>query len=329
MINTSSSPAFDFPKLALGTWTFAGGDIWSDVNEQESIRVIHAALDEGISLFDSSPNYGNGASEAILGKALKGRSDGIIATKMKINGCSESDIIRSVETSLKTLNRSRIDLMQIHWPGTTEETKSALESFIKLQKEGKILQIGVCNFGSQDLIETEQYPIVSNQLPYNLMWRVIEDEIALLTKEKGKHLWVYSPLQQGLLTGKYSKLSTFPKGRMRTRHFSSDREAANHGGPGMEEETQELLSDFLSIARDLGVNPTQLAIRYIRSQAFVDTILAGARNIKQLKELQSIVTSPGLDKDVMDTLNKCSLKLLIATGGNPDMYQHRSRIRYS
>ncbi|GAB1484138.1 hypothetical protein MASR2M78_29550 [Treponema sp.] len=207
---------------------------------------------------------------------------------MKIDGRSEADIILSVETSLKTLGRSTIDLMQIHWPGTTEETKSALDTYMKLQKEGKILHIGVCNFGFMDLMETEEYPIVSNQVPYSLMWRVIEDEIAPLTKAQGKKLWVYSPLQQGLLIGKYTALSSFPKGRMRTRHFSPQRDAAAHGGPGMEAETQELLSEFLTIAKDLGMKPTELAIRYINSQAFVDTILVGARTTEQLKELQSI-----------------------------------------
>ncbi|QEN08268.1 aldo/keto reductase [Oceanispirochaeta crateris] len=328
-MSTSSSPLKNFPPMALGTWTFAGGDIWSDIDEKESIKVIHNALDSGISLFDTSPNYGDGASERILGKALKGISEGVIATKMKIDGCSEADIIDSVETSLKTLGRDTIDLMQVHWPGTTEENKTALDTFQKLQKEGKILHIGVCNFGSQDLEETHSYPIISNQLPYNLMWRVIENDIAPLTKQQGKHLWVYSPLQQGLLTGKYNSLDSFPEGRMRTRHFAPKRKAATHGGPGMEAETQELLNDFLMISKDLGITPTELAIRYIRSQSFVDTILVGARDTKQLKELQSIITAAPLDDEVMTSLNECSLKLLKTAGGNPDMYQYTSRVRFS
>ncbi len=252
-----------FPRMAMGTWTFAGDTIWDASDEQESISVIHAALDMGITLFDSSPNYGNGRSESILGRALADHPEAMVATKTKIQGQSRDALRAAVEGSLRRLGREAIDLIQIHWPGTPEETAEALGLFMEMRQEGEIRAVGVCNFGVYDLKETAGYPIISNQLPYNLMWRVIEREIAPLSKEMGKQVWVYSPLQQGLLTGKYSDLTGFPSGRKRTRHYASSHPAANHGEAGMEAETQAALTGFLEIAEETGIGPLELGLRYI------------------------------------------------------------------
>lgn len=319
--------SLSFPPLALGTWTFAGDKIWSNSDDKESIRVIHAAIDEGITLFDTSPNYGGGRSEQILGKALQDRSMASVATKIKVDGKTTKEITLAVEQSLHNLKREAIDLMQIHWPATTEDTAKALDCFINLKNQGKIINIGVCNFGTYDLKETENYPIKSNQLPYNLFWRVIEDKIAPSSKEHGMKVWVYSPFQQGLLSGKYKNISNFPEGRMRTRHFSPEREAAGHGDEGMERETQEALTGFLNIAKEVDICPLELGLRYISSRSFVDTILVGARTVEQLKEIRKSLKG-SLDNDVINSLNRCSEKLLAAAKGNPDMYQKISRIRY-
>ena len=316
-----------FPRMALGTWTFAGDAIWDASDEQESVSVIHAALDMGITLFDSSPNYGNGRSESILGKALADRPEALVATKTKIQGLSRDALRAAVEGSLKRLGREAIDLMQIHWPGTPEETAAALELFMEMRQEGKIRAIGVCNFGVYDLKETVNYPIISNQLPYNLLWRTIEQEIAPLSQEMGKKVWVYSPLQQGLLTGEYSDLTDFPSGRKRTRHYASTHLAANHGEAGMEAETQSALMGFLKIAEETGIGPLELGLRYIMSHSFIDTLLVGARSVKQLADLYA--SSEGsLDPSIIEQLDAVSQPLLTATKGNPDMYQSVSRVRY-
>lgn len=327
MKNIHDKDSLHFPPVALGTWTFAGDSIWSDSNEKESIAVIHAALAEGITLFDTSPNYGSGRSEAILGKALKGRTEGFTATKLKVNGLSEKEIILSVDKSLKNLQRESIDLLQIHWPANPDETAAALECFTNLKKQGKIQNIGVCNFGTYDLEETSSFPIISNQLPYNLLWRVAEEKIAPLSKSLGMKVWAYSPFQQGLLTGKYANISVFPKGRMRTRHFSSEREAAGHGEAGMEQETQAVLEKFLKIAHRAEISPLELGLRYISSQSFIDTILVGARTVDQLTDIRKSMKG-ALDNELMEKLNQCSETLLRAAKGNPDMYQKVSRVRH-
>jgi myo-inositol catabolism protein IolS len=324
-----NNSSITFPPLALGTWTFAGDAIWSETSERESIRVIHAAIDKGITLFDTSPNYGSGRSEAILGKAIADRPEAVLASKIVINDQTVEIMRSTIEKSLVQLNRETINLMQIHWPGNTpDETLQALELLTAMKKEGKILNIGVCNFGIFDLEETKEYPIISNQLPYNLLWRVVEEEIAPLSKTLGKAVWAYSPLQQGLLTGRYTKLNDFPEGRQRSRHFSTDRAAAYHGGPGMERETEQAIAGFLEIAREVEIHPTELGLRYILSHSCIDTVLAGARTIKQLDELVLSINGP-LDDEIITRLDAVSDPVLQAAGGNPDMFQKNPRVRYT
>ncbi len=318
-----------FPPLALGTWTFAGDAIWKESDEKESIRVIHSALDRGITLFDSSPQYGNGRSEEVLGKGLSSKQEpqAAVATKMKIDGKTEKEIIQSVEQSLRRLKRDSIELMQIHWPGSPEENSAALECFMKLKEKGKIQEIGVCNFGVYDLKETVDFPIISNQLPYNFLWRAVEDSIAPLSKTLGKTVWAYSVFQQGLLSGKYRNLESFPEGRMRTRHFSPARKAASHGGAGMENETESVLQGFLDLAEKTGYSPLSLAMNFVSSRQFVDTILFGARTVKQLEEIHRVYQEE-VEIRVLEELNRISAPLKIKAGGNPDMFQEISRVRF-
>ena len=314
-------------KLSLGTWTFAGDSIWSESSETESIRVIHEALDRGVLLFDTSPNYGNGRSESILGKALGNNPLASVATKCKVDGLNRHELISIVENSLKNLQRDSIDLMQVHWPASNpEQTSFALDVFRDLSKEGKIKNLGVCNFGIHDLEENLDKGLISNQLPYNLMWRVIEEGITKKSRDMYMQIIAYSPLQQGLLTGKYTSLKDFPSGRKRTRHFLHDGITAKHGDRGMEEETQSCLDRFLHISAESGIPPLNLAVSYILSHDFIDSILAGARSVSQLKQLISAIDTK-LPEDVKTELNRVSLPLLKAIGGNPDMYNKNSRVR--
>ena len=305
-----------FGALALGTWTFAGDDIWSSSREDDCIHVIHSALDQGVTLFDTSPNYGDGRSEAILGKALKDRSDAQVADKLKIDGLSPDEIRKQVEQSLTALGREWIDLMQVHWPSLEpQENTAALELFSRFRKEGKIRALGVCNFGVYDLEECSNIPLVSNQLPYSLAWRTVEESIVPACRKRGVKIWAYSPLQQGLLTGRYNHLVEFPSGRQRTRHFRD-----------LQNGTEHLLTAFLDLCRQHDLDATATALRYIWSGSQADTVLAGARNTEQLNQLIDISREPDLPEDVMEKLNQLSEPLRLETGGNPDMYQ--SRVRY-
>ncbi|MDC7231716.1 MAG: aldo/keto reductase [Spirochaetales bacterium] len=316
MVEKQHKGEITFGALALGTWTFAGDDIWSSSEESDCIRVIHSALDQGIKLFDTSPNYGNGRSEVLLGKALQGRLDALVADKLKIDGLGPDEIRLQVERSLTILGREQIDLMQIHWPSMEPgENLAALELFSRMQEEGKIRALGVCNFGVYDLEECRDINLISNQLAYNLAWRPVEEHIVPACRKRDMKIWAYSPLQQGLLTGQYEHLTDFPAGRQRTRHYKD-----------LQNAVQEMLSAFIDFCRRQDLNPTATALRYIWSGSQADTVLAGARNTEQLSQLIEISQESDLPEDIMEELNRLSEPLRLETGGNPDMYQ--SRVRY-
>ena len=313
-------------RLSIGTWTFAGDALWSSVEEKECIGVIHAAMDAGVNLFDSAPNYGGGRSERLLGMALQGRPDALVATKFKVDGKTPADLVRMVEESLHRLGRDAIDIMQIHWPTEHKsELDAAFDTLAGLRSAGKIRYLGVCNFGKHDLQDHSGRDFISNQLPYSLMWRVVENGIAGKSKELGLGVIAYSPLQQGLLSGKYQSLAQFPEHRKQTRHFSSAWAATRHKGPGMEAETEICLKGFNAISLETGIAPTNLALAYVLQRPFIDVALAGARSVVQLEELVKTFTVE-LDPEVVARLDAVSKDLLQAAGDNPDMYQSIGRV---
>jgi aryl-alcohol dehydrogenase-like predicted oxidoreductase len=315
-------------SVALGSWTFAGDKIWGPSDEADSLRVIHAALDRGVTLFDTAPNYGDGRSEELLGKALTGRTDALVASKLKVEGKSEDEIRLSVTESLRRLRRDSLDLLQIHWPAvSSKETTAALQLFERMREEGLIRQIGVCNFGLFDLEETKAAAIVSNQIPYSLFWRVVEDGIADASQAHGMRTIAYTPLQQGLLTGNYRDLESFPEGRKRTRHFSQRRPGIRHSEEGMERETASALKALHRLSHRLGRPLLDLALGFVNSRPFIDVVLLGARNEAQLeRSLEAADTT--LSQEEMGALEEATEELKDATGGNPDMYMTESRVRF-
>ena len=319
---------FDPGPIALGTWSFAGDTIWGASDARESIAVIHAALDHGITLFDSAPNYGNGRSEEILGTALKGNSDALVATKRKIDGVSNSELRSGIEESAGRLGRDVIDLIQIHWPAMqSQETADALDTLERLRDAGVVRAIGVCNFGVFDLQETRDHPIVSNQIPYSLMWRTVEEGIADATRRRGLRTIAYSVLQQGLLTGRYRTLGEFPEGRKRTRHFAPTWPGVRHAESGMEEETQSVLLELLRISARTGRPLLELTLSYARSRPFIDTVLIGARTVEQLTRSCEVIAT-GISGEEIGALDAATQRLKNVCGGNPDMYLTESRVRF-
>ncbi len=318
----------DISQVALGTWTFAGDAIWGATEESLCIRVVHAAADRGITLFDTAPNYGDGRSEHILGKALWRRSDAYVATKLKIEGKSPQDIRIATIESLRRLHRDTIDLMQIHWPASSsDETAEALETLARMRREGLIRHIGVCNFGVYDLAELQDVPVVSNQLPYSALWRVIEEDIAAESVARGLTTVAYSVLQQGLLSGAYENLAAFPDERKRTRHFDQKWPAVRHSEPGMENETEGALGALRTLSRALDRPLWEIALAFVRSRPFIDVMLIGARTEEQLVRSVEAAESDLSEVDVRG-VEGATAELLAAAGGNPDMYLTESRIRF-
>jgi len=184
-----------------------------------------------------------------------GRRDrAVIATKVSPDHLAPEDLRASCEASLRRLRTDVIDLYQIHWPSRQVPLADTVGALQRLQEEGKIRAFGVSNFGVGDLGDLLALgPCTSNQLPYSLLWRAIEYGIQTVCVEHGISILTYSPMEQGLLTGKFGSADEVPDGRARTRFFSGDRPLARHGEAGHEQETFAAIHRIRAIADGAGL----------------------------------------------------------------------------
>lgn len=315
--------------LGLGCWAFAGGAVWGNQEERDSIATIRTAIDAGITLLDTSEMYGDGKSEEVVGRALQGcRHQVVLASKAASVNLSGENIITACERSLKRLKTDYLDLYQIHWPNRAiplEETTAALE---KLVQQGKVRTIGVCNFGVKDMESILKLSnIVTDQLPYSLLWRAIEDAILPKCVENKVGVIAYSPLCQGLLTGKYQTVDQVPRGLTGTRIYSHERSNARHGEPGMEAETFTALDRLREICTNTGDLMGNVAISWLLRQTGVSSVLVGARTPQQLRENLKAITVE-LSNETMKGLAVATEELKVKVGDNPDMWEGKEKSRY-
>jgi myo-inositol catabolism protein IolS len=315
--------------VTMGCWAIVGDGTWGPQDESDAIAAIHAALAHGVNSFDSAEGYGAGYSEQILAKALKGRrQEAILASKVSPDHVnSYDDLLRSCEQSLQNLGTDYIDLYYLHWPNRSTPMDEILRGFAKLRQDGKIRCFGVSNFGCGDLSELLAHDRCEvNQLPYNLLWRAIENKIMPLCQEHDVGVTCYSPLAQGLLTGKFASLAEVPAGRARTRHFSSQRPGTRHGEAGQEAATTAALAAIAEIAAELSCPMGELALAWLIQQAGVTSVIAGARNARQSEE-NARAMQRQLPTEAIARLNQATQPLKEAFGDNPDMWQSDSRYR--
>lgn len=317
----------DVSVHALGCWPFAGGPVWGDQNDNDSISTVHAALEAGITFFDTAEGYGDGHSEVVLGKALKShRKQAVIATKVSASNLSPEAIFEACERSLQRLDTEYIDLYQIHWPNPSVPLAESLRALESLKQEGKIRAIGVCNFGVHDLKELSAISRTeTDQLPYGLLWRPIEYDIRPKCIENKIGIICYSPLSQGLLTGRYTSANQIPPGLARSRHFSKNRPMAKHGEDGCEFELFETLKRLTAIAEELDNSLANVALAWARQQSGVKSLLIGARNREELnlnlKSLEIVI-----QQDELQKLTNATEAIKSYLGTNADMWMSPSRI---
>lgn len=321
-------------RVALGCWVFAGGPEWGNQKEEDSIATVHAALDLGINLFDTAPAYGGGESERILGLALQGRRDeALIGTKISSSHAHKEGIIASCDESLSLLKTDRIDLIQIHWPNHDVPFEETIEALHQLKADGKIRYAGVCNFGVNDMSNylRKGGEMVSNQLPYSLLSRAIEYTILPECRQRDVSVLPYSPLLQGLLTGKFKTAEDVPTGRSRTRHFSCDQPGVRHSESGCESETFKALSDIENIASEAGYFMSNLAISWLLHQPGIPSVVMGARtpgqveqNMKSLSQNMKSLSVP-LSTEELNRLNLVTDPVKSILGSNPDLWQSEGR----
>jgi len=315
-------------SVALGCWGLIGGLTWGPQDESTSLATVHAALDAGITFFDTAEGYGDGYSEQLVGRALAGvRQRVVIATKVSANHLTTAALREACDRSLRNLGTDYIDLYQVHWPSRTvpfAETWSALES---LQDEGKVRFIGVSNFGVGDLADllALDHP-QTNQLPYSLLGRGIEFEILPKCVAEGIGVLCYSPLAQGLLAGKFGAPSEVPEGRARTRHFSSSRPHARHGEPGCETETFDALARVRAISRTIGQPMGNVSLAWLARQPGVCSVIAGARTPAQIRQTAK-AGDLSLADEMVSELSCATEDVKQLLGPNPDLWQSTSRYR--
>lgn len=285
--------------IGLGTWAIGGGNwrySWGPQDDKESISTIRHALDLGINWIDTAALYGLGYSEEVIGRAIKGLRDRpIIATKCsrvwdkngEISGALKKESICSeLEASLKRLQVDAIDLYQIHWPEPDEDIEEAWVFMRDLIKEGKIRYAGVSNYSIEQLKRIQAiHPVASLQPPYSMLRRNIEGELLDYCTSNNIGVIVYSPMQKGLLTGKFSRerVQNLPKDdhRRQDPRFQEPELSAN----------LELVEGLRSIAERRGRTVAQLAIAWVLRRPEVTAAIVGARHPIQIEE--TIVVGEG------------------------------------
>lgn len=287
--------------ITLGAWAI-GGWMWGGSDRNDSIRAIHACLDHGITSIDTAPIYGFGHSELIVGEAIKGKRDQYeILTKagMRWDGTSgeyyfsttDSDgnskqvykfsgrdsLIQECEESLKRLGTDYIDLYQIHWPDHTTPIEEAMEAFQYLLDQGKIRAAGVSNYSVEQMKKaTSVVNLSSNQVPYSMVRRDIEEDVVPWCVENHCSILAYSPLQRGLLTGKITPDYPFAPGDSRPEmsHFKINNLIR----------TNQFLDEIRPLAEKRGISLSQLVIGWTLQQTGITVALVGARDETQVKQ---------------------------------------------
>lgn len=285
------------PALSFGAGTFGGrGELfsaWGDTDAQQARRMVDIALEAGITLFDTADVYSDGASEEVLGEAIRGRRDRLlISTKSALPtgpgpgefGAGRARLITAVENSLRRLGIDHIDLFQLHAfdAGTpVEETLAALDDLVRA---GKIRYLGASNFAGWQLMKSlaaaDRHGLpryVAHQVYYSLTGRDYEWELMPLGRDQGVGAVVWSPLGWGRLTGKIRRGQPLPAGSR--LHKTSE------AGPPVDDELLYDIVDVLDeLAAETGRSVPQLALNWLLSRPTVSSVIIGARNEEQLRQ---------------------------------------------
>lgn len=288
---TLGNTNLELTTVGLGTWAIGGpwqfG--WGPQDDNESIAAIHEALDKGINWIDTAPIYGCGHSEQVIGRALKQTSNKpLIATKYgllwnenreKLNCLDRQSIIAECEASLKRLSTETIDLYQMHWANPDEQIEEAWSAMEELAQAGKIRYAGVSNCTASQMDRLRAiYPIASQQPPYNMLNRTVEDELLEYCKQNNIGIVVYSPMEKGILTGKFTaeKIAQLPDDDVRHKD-------PQYAAPLLSKNIK-LVEDLTQIAKRNNKSMAQLAIAWVLRQPEVTAAIVGARKPGQITE---------------------------------------------
>jgi aryl-alcohol dehydrogenase-like predicted oxidoreductase len=278
-------------ELIYGNWLTHASQVEDDL----AIKTVHAALEGGITTYDTADAYANQAAEVVLGNALKGqRREGLeILTKVywpvaekgpNDCGLSRKHIFESINGSLKRLQTDYVDLYQAHRFDYETPLEETMQAFADLVKMGKVLYIGVSEWNAeqiragQTLASQMGYKLVSNQPQYSMLWRVIEEEVIPTSKELGLGQIVWSPMAQGVLTGKYLPGQPAPAGSR-----AADPNLASIIEKFMTDEVLTKVQNLKPLADELGLTMAQFALAWVLQNSNVSAAIVGASRPEQIE----------------------------------------------
>ncbi|MFI0942601.1 aldo/keto reductase [Streptomyces sp. NPDC021020] len=300
--------------FALGTLHLGA---WGNSDHDEAIRLVHTALDGGVTLIDTADQYSGGEAEEILGKALRGRRDDVVlATKGHFpvrredrdpnrRGNSRRWLTRAVEDSLRRLDTDRIDLYQVHRPDPATDIDETLSVLSDLVRAGKIMAIGTSDFPAEQLVEAQwvadrrnHIPFRTEQPPYSLFVRGIEADVLPTARRYGLGVLTWSPLNSGWLTGRIRRGERI--------ELDAFRRVVSHKFdlqlPGNRRKL-DAVEELLTLSQEAGIPLTRLALAFAANHPAVTSVLLGPRTVDQLTD-QLAAADIRLDDAVLDRIDE-------------------------
>jgi aryl-alcohol dehydrogenase-like predicted oxidoreductase len=280
-------------ELAYGNWITHG----SQVEEEAAAACVRAALDEGITTFDTADVYARTRAEEVLGRALKGERRESLEIFTKVywptgegqndRGLSRKHIFESIHGSLRRLQTDYVDLYQAHRFDHETPLEETLRAFDDLVRQGKALYIGVSEWRAEEIARALKIAdemgldrIISNQPQYSMLWRVIESEVVPLSEREGIGQIVFSPIAQGVLTGKYLPGQAPPAGSRAT----DEKSGAGFIERYLDDEILTRVQELRPIADDAGLSMAQLAVAWVLQNPNVSAAIIGATRPEQVRD---------------------------------------------
>ena len=299
-------------EIAYGNWITHG----SQIEEEAAIACVHAALDVGISTFDTADVYAAGRAEEILGRALHGvqRETVEIATKVywprgggaNNSGLSRKHVTEGINNSLRRLGTDYVDLYQAHRYDFETPLEETMRAFDDLVRAGKVLYVGVSEWRAEQIADALRIAaemgldrIVSNQPQYNMLWRVIEPEVIPLCEKEGIGQVCFSPIAQGVLTGKYKPGAEPPAGSRATDEASGARFISRW----LRDDVLAAVQGLVPLAAAAGLTPGQLAVAWVLQNPNVSAAIVGASRPEQVRD-NAGASGVRLDADLMGQVDE-------------------------
>lgn len=279
-------------EITYGNWLTHGSQVENDVATQ----CVHAALDAGITTFDTADVYANTKAEQVLGDALKGQRRESLEIFTKVywptgpggandSGLSRKHVMESIDGSLKRLGTDYVDLYQAHRFDQSTPLEETMQAFADIVRQGKALYIGVSEWTADQiraghaLSKELGFQLISSQPQYSMLWRVIEDEVVPTSRELGLSQIVWSPVAQGVLSGKYLPGQPAPAGSRAT-----DANGSRFIQQFMTEDVLTRVQQLKAVADELGLTQAQLAVAWVLQNDNVAAALIGASRPEQVAE---------------------------------------------